>query len=320
MFQVYLPVVSMGDDLKSALARRDILFGTATDYRALDNSVHVDALLENFNQITVESSLKMRATQPFESTFTFLNSDKTYNFGVNKGLPVVGHTLVWHLSVPDWVGKYAGNTYELQRVIREHIAAVMTRYPRINTWDVVNEPINLGTAAVIPFAQAAFDYVEYAFDVARLLFPSKKFYLNTGFVGSDAFIDALKTMVMKAQPDGVGIQNHLWYEHANWQYFTKLAEFVDWLGARGITYSISEMDVRVPLPPTEQQITSQEIVYEKTATLIRNHGICTRLTMWGVSDKESWIPFYFPGWGDATLLDIKYKRKPAYNRMYQIVK
>jgi endo-1,4-beta-xylanase len=34
--------------------------------------------------------------------------------------------------------------------------------------------------------------------------------------------------------------------------------------------------------------------------------------VWGYSDKTSWIPRVFPGYGDAHLYDFTLKPKPAY--------
>jgi hypothetical protein len=34
--------------------------------------------------------------------------------------------------------------------------------------------------------------------------------------------------------------------------------------------------------------------------------------MWGFTDKYSWIPGSFPGWGDALIYDTNYQPKPAY--------
>jgi len=33
---------------------------------------------------------------------------------------------------------------------------------------------------------------------------------------------------------------------------------------------------------------------------------------WGFTDRESWIPSTFAGWGDALLFDSVYQPKPAF--------
>jgi endo-1,4-beta-xylanase len=37
-----------------------------------------------------------------------------------------------------------------------------------------------------------------------------------------------------------------------------------------------------------------------------------RVTFWGFTDKRSWIPEVFAGWGSAHLYDEAYQPKPAY--------
>jgi len=39
---------------------------------------------------------------------------------------------------------------------------------------------------------------------------------------------------------------------------------------------------------------------------------CTRVTVWDYTDRYSWIPEEFPGFGAAHLLDGDYLPKPAY--------
>jgi endo-1,4-beta-xylanase len=34
--------------------------------------------------------------------------------------------------------------------------------------------------------------------------------------------------------------------------------------------------------------------------------------MWGFTDKESWVPGAFPGWGAALVFDAAYQAKPAH--------
>jgi endo-1,4-beta-xylanase len=39
---------------------------------------------------------------------------------------------------------------------------------------------------------------------------------------------------------------------------------------------------------------------------------CRSFTVWGATDDHSWIGDLFPGHGTATLLDGRYRPKPAY--------
>jgi len=42
---------------------------------------------------------------------------------------------------------------------------------------------------------------------------------------------------------------------------------------------------------------------------------CTSLTLWGFTDKYSWIPFFYPTEGGATIMTDNFSPKPAYRAL-----
>jgi endo-1,4-beta-xylanase len=42
--------------------------------------------------------------------------------------------------------------------------------------------------------------------------------------------------------------------------------------------------------------------------------------VWGFTDKYSWIPEWFPGFGAATVFDRRYTRKPAWSGVLDALK
>jgi endo-1,4-beta-xylanase len=42
---------------------------------------------------------------------------------------------------------------------------------------------------------------------------------------------------------------------------------------------------------------------------------CVGITQWGIGDRDSWIPPFFPGQGAALPFDENYLPKPAYAAM-----
>jgi endo-1,4-beta-xylanase len=44
------------------------------------------------------------------------------------------------------------------------------------------------------------------------------------------------------------------------------------------------------------------------------------VVFWGFTDRESWIPSTFAGWGDALLLDASYAVKPAFTSVQSSLK
>ena len=99
-----------------------------------------------FNAITAENAMKPKQIQPREGVFTFKESDEMVAFAEAHNLTIIGHTLVWKNSAPDWffVDKQGGRVSrdKLIRRMKTHIKTVMGRYKgRIKYWDVVNEAI-----------------------------------------------------------------------------------------------------------------------------------------------------------------------------------
>jgi endo-1,4-beta-xylanase len=46
---------------------------------------------------------------------------------------------------------------------------------------------------------------------------------------------------------------------------------------------------------------------------------CDSFTVWGYTDKYSWVPGFFTGQGAATLLDENFQAKPAYNELLAVL-
>ena len=50
--------------------------------------------------ITAENEMKIDATEPNQNQFNFTNADRIYNWAVQNGKRVRGHTLAWHSQQP----------------------------------------------------------------------------------------------------------------------------------------------------------------------------------------------------------------------------
>ncbi|TYB41031.1 endo-1,4-beta-xylanase, partial [Microbispora tritici] len=64
--------------------------------------------------------------------------DRVYNWAVQNGKRVRGHTLAWHQQQPGWMQSLEGSS--LRQAMIDHINGVMSHYKgKIAYWDVVNE-------------------------------------------------------------------------------------------------------------------------------------------------------------------------------------
>src|SRR5688572_26972181 len=104
-----LPVAAQTAALKD-LVPKGWLIGVALNQRQSDgtDTVAVELVTRQFNSITPENLLKFESVQRQPGAFTFEPQDRYVAFGADRGMAVIGHTLVWHSQTPAWVWEAAG--------------------------------------------------------------------------------------------------------------------------------------------------------------------------------------------------------------------
>jgi len=143
------PMMARQDAALKDLIPKGMVIGVAINQRQSDgvDAAAVDIITKQFNQITSENLLKFQPVHPAADRYTFDAQDRFVQFGVDRKMQVVGHTLVWHNQTGTWVfqgaeGKPADRETLLARM-RDHIHTVVGRYKgKIHGWDVVNEAID----------------------------------------------------------------------------------------------------------------------------------------------------------------------------------
>ena len=143
-----------GVTLKEAIGDK-FLFGAAINPWQLDinsskeeNRREGEVVLKHFNALVAESVMKWRSIHPDKEKYTFEDADAIVKFAEENGMTVIGHTLVWHTALPDWVWKDVStgkdlSAEQLKENMRSHINTVVSRYKgRIKGWDVVTERFN----------------------------------------------------------------------------------------------------------------------------------------------------------------------------------
>ena len=227
-------------------------------------------LIGEFNCLTAENSMKMQYVQPKEGVFNFKPSDALLHIANKADMEVVGHALVWHHQVPQWIFKdKQGNTVSREVLIqrmKDHIYKVVTRYKgKIKYWDVVNEAVDLKYE---DGKQVAFlrespwykiigeDYIELAYRFAHEADPDALLLYNdysmTDLVKTQFVADMVKDLKDKGIPiHGVGMQGH-W--HLEWPTNSDLRKALDILSEVGVKVSISELDVRVLPHPKDTEM------------------------------------------------------------------
>jgi GH35 family endo-1,4-beta-xylanase len=284
---------------------------------------YTSTLKQEFNVIVAENAFKFDATHPAPSSYNFNDADALVNFAEANGMKIRGHTLVWYNQLPSWVTSCNCTRDQAIQIMSDHIHTLVGRYRgRIWAWDVVNEGIDDSTGGLRTnsfwYQKIGPDYIDMAFRFAREADPNALLYYNdysiegTG-TKSNAVYNLMNTLKSNGAPiDAVGWQGHFvnpfrvsQAHHVNAQR----------LAALGLQVSITELDVRIQSPTTPDKLNQQALAYRDLIDLSLSEPNINALVMWGFTDKYSWIPGAFAGYGDALIFDTSYQPKPSYNAL-----
>jgi endo-1,4-beta-xylanase len=307
----------------------------------------VRLIKEHFNSITPENCMKSEVLQPEEGKFDFALADQYVDFGQKNNMFIVGHTLIWHSQAPAWFfvdkdGKDVSREVLIERM-KNHIYTVVGRYKgRVNGWDVVNEAIEDDGS----FRKSKFyeiigeDYIRLAFEFAHEADPEAELYYNDYSMSKEGKRDAVVKMVRNLQSqgvkiDGIGMQGHMTMDFPTLEEEEKsIVAFSE----TGVKVMITELDLTVLPSPGTKVSADVALSYEYQKQLnpypnglpdsvaqaahdryaeffrlfLRHADKIDRVTMWGLTDEDSWRNNWpVPGRTDYPLLfDRNYQPKP----------
>ncbi|MEV5432657.1 endo-1,4-beta-xylanase [Streptomyces sp. NPDC052701] len=312
-----------GDRPLRRLAADDRLrIGTAVDTTALaDDAAYRRLTGSEFSTVTAENVMKWEALEPRRGEYDYAAADRLTRYAERHGQKVRGHVLVWHSQLPSWLTTGDFDAQELRAILRRHITDTVRHFKgRIWQWDVVNEAFNEdGTLRdSIWLRKLGPGYIADAFRWARRADPHALLFYNdynTEWTGpkSDAVLDLMSRLRAEGVPvDGVGFQGHLGIQYglptdmaANFARFEKL----------GLRTAVTEADVRMVLPADEAKLRTQAEGYRLLLDACLRTRHCLSFTVWGFTDRYSWVPDTFEGQGAANILDEDYRPKPAYRAL-----
>jgi endo-1,4-beta-xylanase len=225
--------------------------------------------------------------------------------------------------------------------MQDWITAIVTRYKgKVKAWDVVNEAIaddgsfRTGTSsndAFYWYSVLGKSYIANAFTYANQADPAALLFINDYNLESNpvkldaliALVNELKTMGIPIH--GIGTQMHININTSNAgidNMFTKLA-------ATGLKIHVSELDVRInpgntsPFTPTQTLLDQQAQKFRYVAeSYNRNVPLTQRfgITVWNVTDADSWIVTSLGRDDYPTLFDRNYNRKPSFTQFREGLK
>jgi endo-1,4-beta-xylanase len=238
-------------------------------------------------------------------------------------MKVRGHVLVWNQSNPAWLTHGTFSSAQLSTILTQHIATVVGRYRgRIAQWDVVNEAFDdtgklrqdvWGHALGVKYIAAAFTAAHRADPKAKLFYND----YNIEFPGPKAdavFAEVQKLRAQHVAIAGVGFQMHVLGHHAPAAPFPTVQQLAAQMRRYrkvGLEVAVTEFDERMPLPATSADLRAQGTEFEAALRACLSAPNCHTFNTWGFTDKYSWIPSWYPGYGAATMLNRSYGAKPA---------
>jgi endo-1,4-beta-xylanase len=290
-------------------------FAAAVTARNLSDTQYVGILDADFTGVTPENEMKWDATEAAPGAFTFADADAIVAHARQRAMPVRGHTLVWHSQLPAYVSAIT-DAAGLQAAVDRHITEVAGHFEgQVKYWDVVNEAfLDTGARRDSVFQNVLGDgYIEDAFRLAHQVDPAAKLCYNDFSIEgvnakSDAVFAMVRDFVARDVPIGcVGFQSHLQLGRIPADLRTNLERFA----GLGVEVHLSELDIRMNLPADDAKLAQQGKDYAEVVGACLAVTKCTSITVWQVSDRESWVPGVFSGEGAALLYDENRAEKPA---------
>lgn len=330
--------------------------GTAMSLPQIDGTdpKAVAVIKKQFSSIVAENCMKSMFLQPQEGKFFFDDADKFVDFGMKNKMFIIGHTLIWHSQLPKWFfldknGKDVSPEVLKQRM-KSHITTVVSRYKgKVKGWDVVNEAIlEDGTYRKSKFYEIlGEDFIPLAFQYAQEADPNAELYYNDY---NEWYPEKVKTVIKMVEKlksrgiriDGVGMQAHVGMDTPSMDEYEKA--ILTYSNA-GVKVNITELEISaLPSPWGSSANVSDTVAYQKEmnpytkglpnevemkwekryldffALFLKHKDKIRRVTLWGVTDKQSWKnDFPVKGRTDYPLLfDRKDQEKPVVQKIIKL--
>ncbi len=303
----------------SEAAKRGVDFGFAVSVTDLLDAGTQKIIADQAKILVAENCMKSSQLRPNKTFWNWSDPENLVKFANQNKIVAKWHTLFWHEMNPPFINSLKTKE-EAETMMDEHITTVMQKFKgRIRDYDVVNEMFNEDGSLreTVWLKTLGPGYLERAIRKAHEVDPDAHLFLNeynneaAGYAKADAMYNLVKDFVERGVPIyGVGMQLHLaadlpYNEEAIRKNIRRYADL-------GIKICFSEVDVRMPLARADQYAQTQVDIWRSLMKLAVEEPNVESFIVWGVSDKNSWIPAWKPGYGDALLFDKNFKPKPVY--------
>jgi endo-1,4-beta-xylanase len=321
---VSVTISAQPSTLRLLASARNFMMGAAVNMDAFRaDGQYQQTLSTQYNSVVPENAMKFGVVHPQSGQYAFSDADQFVSFAQANGMAIHGHTLVWHESLPTWITGGTFTRAQLLAILKDHIATVVGRYAgKLTSWDVVNEAVMWdGTLRPDVWLNTiGSEYLDSAFVWAHRADPAAKLYYNDfevegAGVKSDSVFALLQRLRARDVPiDGIGFQSHS-YTATPLPREDSVSANMARFAAAGYLIRVSEMDVMIPDTAGPSALVAQAVVFRDMLDACLRQARCTGFTTWGFTDRYSWIPQDWPGYGRGLPLGSTYGAKPAFDSL-----
>ena len=327
----------------------DFKVGVTTTSGYLSEEDRVTQIKENFNSITMENEMKPESLLDWEGSEKSKDGmpaikeetlEKALKAAQEAGIPLRGHTLVWHSQTPEWFfsKKYdpskgyvdkATMKKRMESYIKQVLSYCKENYPGVvYAWDVVNEAVgddgNYHTESMWYETYGDFSYIKDAFTFARKYAEEgTKLFLNDYNEYMAQKRDLLYAKVVELHDagilDGVGMQSHWDMDFPSVDLFETALE--KYASIDGIEIQLTEIDMHNN-DDSEEGLKKQAERYKEffdVITKMKREGTAniTSVTFWGLKDGESWLSGMKGETSYPLLFTDDMEKKPCYDSILE---
>ena len=327
----------------------DFKVGVTTTSGYLSEEDRVAQIKENFNSITMENEMKPESLLDWEGSEKSKDGmpaikeetlEKALKAAQEAGIPLRGHTLVWHSQTLEWFfsKKYdpskgyvdkATMKKRMESYIKQVLSYCKENYPGVvYAWDVVNEAVgddgNYRTESMWYETYGDFSYITDAFTFARKYAEEgTKLFLNDYNEYIAQKRDLLYAKVVELYDagllDGVGMQSHWDMDFPSVDLFETALE--KYASIDGIEIQLTEIDMH-NTDDSEEGLKKQAERYKEffdVITKMKREGKAniTSVTFWGLKDGESWLSGSKGETSYPLLFTDDMEKKPCYDSILE---
>ena len=327
----------------------DFKVGVTTTSGYLSEEDRVTQIKENFNSITMENEMKPESLLDWEGSEKSKDGmpaikeetlEKALKAAQEAGIPLRGHTLVWHSQTPEWFfsKKYdpskgyvdkATMKKRMESYIKQVLSYCKENYPGVvYAWDVVNEAVgddgNYRTESMWYETYGDFSYITDAFTFARKYAEEgTKLFLNDYNEYMAQKRDLLYAKVVELHDagilDGVGMQSHWDMDFPSVDLFETALE--KYASIDGIEIQLTEIDMHNN-DDSEEGLKKQAERYKEFFDVITKMkrevtANITSVTFWGLKDGESWLSGMKGETSYPLLFTDDMEKKPCYDSILE---